>query len=60
MDTRVTSTQGTSSQKRFFPNPMIYLPILDKLKKTRFLGNKEKFIKSKGLEPLIHFKVGGR
>jgi hypothetical protein len=35
---RVTSTQGTSSKKRFFPNPMIFLPILDELKNLGFRG----------------------
>jgi hypothetical protein len=60
LDTRVISTQGTSFQKRFFPNPMIFLPILDELKNLGFVGNEEKFMKSKGPEPWIHFKVGGR
>jgi hypothetical protein len=46
--------------KRFFPNPKISLPILDELEKPRFLWNREKFTKSKGLEPWVHFKVGGR
>jgi hypothetical protein len=36
LDIRVTSTQGTSLQKRFFPNPMISLPILDELKNLGF------------------------
>jgi hypothetical protein len=30
-NTRVTSTQGTSSQKRFFSNPKMSIPILDEL-----------------------------
>jgi hypothetical protein len=60
MDTRVTSTQGTSSQKRFFPNSKISLLILDELKKLRFWGNEEKFMKSNGLEPWIYSKVEGR
>jgi hypothetical protein len=60
MDTRVTSTQGTSSQKRFFLNPTISLSILDELKKPRFGGNEEKSMKSKGLESWIHSKIGGR
>jgi hypothetical protein len=40
MDTRVTSTQRTSSQKRFFPNPTISLPILYELKNLVFWGMK--------------------
>jgi hypothetical protein len=38
LDTRVTSTQGISFPKRFFPNPMISLPILDELKNLQFRG----------------------
>jgi hypothetical protein len=60
LDTRVTSTQGTSFQKRFFPNPKISLPILDELEEPRFWRNREKSAKSKGLEPWIHSKDGGR
>jgi hypothetical protein len=40
MDTRVTSSQGTSSAKRFFPNPKISLPILDELKNLGFGGTR--------------------
>jgi hypothetical protein len=36
LDTRVTSTPGTSSQKRIFPNPKIYLLILDELEELGF------------------------
>jgi hypothetical protein len=43
--------QGTSSQRGFFPNPKIFLPILDELEKPRFWGIQEKSAKSKGLEP---------
>jgi hypothetical protein len=38
MDTRATSTHGTSSLKRFFPNPNISLSILDELKNLGFGG----------------------
>jgi hypothetical protein len=34
----VTSTQGTSFQNKFFPNPKIYYPILDELKNLGFVG----------------------
>jgi hypothetical protein len=44
----------------FFLNPRISLSILDKLEKSRFWGNRKKSTKSKGLEPWIHSKVGGR
>jgi hypothetical protein len=37
--------------KRFFPNPKIFLPILDELKEPMFWGKREKSAKSKGLEP---------
>jgi hypothetical protein len=47
-------------QKRFFPNPKISLPILDELKESTFWRKREKSVKSKGLEPWIHSKVGGR
>jgi hypothetical protein len=33
---KVTSTHGTSSQHRFFPNPNIFLPILDELEELGF------------------------
>jgi hypothetical protein len=36
--------------KRFFLNPKISLPILDKLKKPRFWWNREKSAKLKGLD----------
>jgi hypothetical protein len=38
LGTRATSIQGTSSQKRFFPNPTISLSILDELKNLGFEG----------------------
>jgi hypothetical protein len=60
LDTRVTSTHGTSFQRGFFPNPKISLLILDELKDPRFQEKWEKSIKSKGLEPWIHSKIGGR
>jgi hypothetical protein len=47
-------------QMRFFPNPKIFLPILDELKESRFWRKREKSAKSKGLERWIHSKVGGR
>jgi hypothetical protein len=47
-------------QKRFFPNPKIFLLVLDEFKEPRFWGKQEKSTKSKGLEPWIHSKVGGR
>jgi hypothetical protein len=40
IDTRVTSTQGTSFRKRFFSNPKISLPILYELKNLGFGGTK--------------------
>jgi hypothetical protein len=40
LDPRVTSTQGISSQKRFFPNSKIPLPILNELKNLGFKGTK--------------------
>jgi hypothetical protein len=46
--------------RRFFPNTKIFILILDELKKPRFLGNREKSAKSKGLEQWIHSKVRGR
>jgi hypothetical protein len=60
LDTRVTSTQRTSFQKRFLPNPKIFLSILDELKNLSFRGGDEKLMKSNGIEPCIHFKVRGR
>jgi hypothetical protein len=39
-NTRVTSTQGTSSQKRFFSNLNISLSILDELKNLGFGGTR--------------------
>jgi hypothetical protein len=45
---------------RFFPNPKISLPILDKLEEPGFWEKQEKSTKSKGLDPWIHFKIGGR
>jgi hypothetical protein len=47
-------------QKWFFLNPKISLLILDELKDFRFWRKREKSTKSKGLEPWIHFKIGGR
>jgi hypothetical protein len=44
----------------FFPNPKIYLPILNELEEPRFWEKWEKSTKSKGLETWIHFKIGGR
>jgi hypothetical protein len=46
--------------KMFFPNPKISLLILDELKESRFCEKWEKSTKSKGLEPWIQSKVGGR
>jgi hypothetical protein len=60
LNIRVTSTQGTSSQRSFFPNPKISHPILDELKESRFRGKRGKSTKSKELEPWIHSKVRGR
>jgi hypothetical protein len=45
---------------RFFSNPMIFFPILDELEEPGFWENWEKSTKLKGLEPWIHFKIGGR
>jgi hypothetical protein len=36
---------------RFFPNPMIFFPILDELEEPWFWEKWEKSTKSKGLEP---------
>jgi hypothetical protein len=46
--------------KRFFLNSKISLLILDELEESKFWGKQEKFAKSKGLEPWIHSKIGGR
>jgi hypothetical protein len=48
---------GNKFPKRFFPNSKISLPILDELKESKFWEKQEKFTKSKGLEPWIHFKA---
>jgi hypothetical protein len=48
------------SKEFFFPNLKISLLILDELEKPIFSGNREKSAKSKGLEPWIHSKDGGR
>jgi hypothetical protein len=45
---------------RFFPNPNISLLILDEPEEPRFWGKWEKSAKSKGLDPWIHSKIGGR
>jgi hypothetical protein len=45
------NTRNKVPQKGFFPNPMIFLLILDELKKPRFYRNEKKSVKSKGLEP---------
>jgi hypothetical protein len=45
---------------RFFPNPKILFPILNELEEPMFWEKWEKSTKSKGLEPWIHFKIGGR
>jgi hypothetical protein len=45
---------------RFFSNPKILFLILDELEEPRFWEKREKSTKSKGLEPQIHFKIGGR
>jgi hypothetical protein len=45
---------------RFFPNAKIFFPILDELEEPRFWENREKSTKSKGIEPWIYFKIGGR
>jgi hypothetical protein len=46
--------------KRFFPNPVTSLPILDELEKPSFWGKWEKPAKSKGLEPWTHSKIGDK
>jgi hypothetical protein len=59
-------TQGSPQPKEkvpkefFFSNSKISVPILDELEESRFWGNQKKFTKSKGLEPWIHSKAGGR
>jgi hypothetical protein len=45
---------------RVFQNLKISLPILNELKEPRFWEKREKSTKSKGIEPWIHFKIGGR
>jgi hypothetical protein len=54
------NTRNRFPKVGFFPNPTISLLILDELKKSRFWGNEEKFMKSKGLKLWIHSKVIGR
>jgi hypothetical protein len=44
----------------FFPNSKIFFPILDELEEPGFWEKREKSTKSNGLEPWIHFKIGGR
>jgi hypothetical protein len=46
--------------KMFSPNLKISLSILDELEEPRFWEKREKSAKSKGLEPWIHSKTGGR
>jgi hypothetical protein len=60
LDTRVTSTQGTSSQKCFLSKSNDFPSDFGWNKKHRFWGNEEKSIKLKGLEPWIHSNVGVR
>jgi hypothetical protein len=60
LDTRITSTQETSSQQRFFSKSNDFPSDFAWTQKLRFWGNEEKFMKSKGLEPWIHSKVEGR
>jgi hypothetical protein len=36
LDTRITSSPGTTSPKRFFPSPKISLSILDELEELGF------------------------
>jgi hypothetical protein len=45
---------------KFFPNSKIFFPILDEVKEPRFQEKWEKSTKLNGLEPWIHFKIGGR
>jgi hypothetical protein len=45
---------------RFFPNSKIFFSILDEPEEPRFWEKQEKSPKSIGLEPWIHFKIGGR
>jgi hypothetical protein len=54
------NTRNKFSEEVFFTNPTISLSILHELKKPRFWVNEEKFMKSNGLDPWIHFKVRGR
>jgi hypothetical protein len=46
--------------KRFFLNPKISFLILDELEEPKFWEKRKKSSKSKGLEPWIHSKIGGR
>jgi hypothetical protein len=54
------NTRNKFPKRFFFLNLKISLPILDELEESRFWGKQEKFAKSKGLEPWIHSKIGGR
>jgi hypothetical protein len=60
LDTRVTSTQGTSFQKRVFPKHNVFPSDFGWTQKTYVLGERGKCIKSKGLEPWICYKIRGR
>jgi hypothetical protein len=60
-----TWTQGSPQQKEQVPKEVFtkskdFLLILDELKECRFWGKWEKSVKSNGLVPWIHSKVGGR
>jgi hypothetical protein len=46
--------------KEVFPNPMIFLLILDELENLGLGANEHKSMKSNGLEPWIHYKVRDR
>jgi hypothetical protein len=46
--------------KKFFSILKISLSILDELKEPRFWGKRGKSVESKGLEPCIQSKIGGR
>jgi hypothetical protein len=46
--------------KEVFPKSNDFPSNFGWTQKPRLWGNEEKSIKSKGLEPCIHFKVGGR
>jgi hypothetical protein len=60
LDKRVISNTRNKFPKKFFLNPKISLSILDELKEPRFWRKGEKSAKSKGLEPWIHSRIGGR